>query len=603
MDIKVINLADKKEYVLTVAKAGENIMTCPVCSELRKKKTDKCFSFNAQKQAGRCNHCQVVLVEKKEFTQKTQIVEFKRPLFKNNTNYSPNVQKFFSERKISEKTLLKNKVTESTEWMPKAQKEVSTINFNYFRNGELINIKYRAGGKDFKLSKDAELIFYNLDCAINNDTIIIVEGEMDCLAMYEAGYKNCISVPNGAGIGKINFEYLDNCIDSFNEDTKFILAVDNDAPGVHLQNELARRLGFENCSRVTFKDCKDANDCLIKYGIQGIIDSISERKEFPIEGVFNAKDIQDDIYNYYNNGLPKGCGVDMYELDTYIRFQEGYITTITGIPGHGKSEFLDFIICKLNIIHGWKFALYSPENHPLELHFSKFAEKIIGKPFEGNGKISNLELEGMINYHSNNFYFINPKEDFTIDNILIAVKSLIRKKGVKAFVIDAWNKLDHHYSNNETKYISEQLDKLSMFCEKNKVHLFLVAHPTKIQKDKGTGLYEIPNLYNISGSANFYNKTANGLTVYRNFTENITEVYIQKVKFKHWGKIGCVHLAWDYNNGRYYKGEPNNDNWLHQKEFKQVAITENKEFLTERKPITPSKSELDELENNKDVVF
>jgi twinkle protein len=156
---------------------------------------------------------------------------------------------------------------------------------------------------------------------------------------------------------------------------------------------------------------------------------------------------------------------------------------------------------------------------------------------------------------------------------------LVRKKGIKGFVIDAWNKLDHQYTQNETKYISEQLDKLAMFCEKNKIHLFLVAHPTKIQKDKSTGLYDIPNLYNISGSANFYNKTANGLTIYRNFAENITEVYIQKVKFKHWGKVGCVHLAWDFNNGRYYKGAPDNSNWLSDKE---QTLQTNTGFLDEK---------------------
>lgn len=592
MELKVINLADKKEYIISVNKTGENQMVCPVCSPDRKNKTAKCFSFNGQKSAGRCNHCQVVLVEKKEFEPKVKEIVYKQPLFKSNTNYSPNVVKFFSDRKIDEKTLIEFKITETKEWMPKAQKEVLAINFNYFRNGELINVKYRGANKDFKLFKDAELIFYNLDCAIDNETIIIVEGEMDCLAMAQSGYKNCISVPNGAGMGKINFDYLDNCIDSFNENTKFILAVDNDSAGLHLQNELARRLGFENCSKVVFKDCKDANDCLIKYGVQGIIDSMGDKKEFPIEGVFNASDISESIYDYYNNGLPKGCGVDLYELDAYIKFQPGYITTITGIPGHGKSEFLDFILCKLNIIHDWKIALYSPENHPLELHFSKFAEKITGKPFEGNNRMNEVELKSMINYHSKNFYFINPKEDFTIDNILLTVKSLVRKKGIKAFVIDAWNKLDHHYTTNETKYISEQLDKLSTFCEKQKVHLFLVTHPTKIQKDKATGNYEVPNLYNISGSANFYNKTANGITVYRNFAENTTEIYIQKVKFKHWGSTGCVHLAWDRTNGRYYKGLPNNDNWL--SNDKQLPLSVNVDFLKTKAEIKADEEQWDE---------
>lgn len=577
----IIDLNTKTEYQIEVSKNGENQMICPVCSHTRKKKTDKCFSFNLLKGAGRCNHCGVVLLEKKEFVKLPPQIEYKRPLFKSDTNYPLSVQTFFKQRCISEKTLNKFKVTHGTEFMPQFNKEVPTINFNYFRNGELINVKYRGAKKSFKLFKDAELIFYNLDCAINNKTIIIVEGEMDALAMAESGYENVISVPNGANLNKNNLQYLDNSIDFFTEDNKFILALDNDQAGLNLQNELARRLGFENCHYVRFKDCKDANDCLIKYGIQGIIESMGDKKEFPIEGVFNATDIEEQIYDFYNNGLPKGEGIGLAEFDLFLRFQTGYLTTITGIPGHGKSEFLDFLLCKLNVLHGWKCALYSPENHPLELHFSKFAEKIIGKAFEGYKKMNNIELNAMIKYHSNNFFFINPKEDFSLDNILDAVKALIRKKGINSFVIDAWNKLDHKYNESETKYVSQQLDKIVMFCERNKVHCFLVAHPTKITKDKNTGLFDVPNLYSISGSANFYNKTANGMTVYRNYQTGLTEVYIQKVKFKHWGQTGSIQFAWDRYNGRYYKGNPDYESWLNVEGGKQNELQQNNEFLKE----------------------
>jgi len=580
-DLKVINLVDKKEYIISPNKTGENTIICPVCSHDRKKKTDKCFGFNLHKGVGKCNHCGVVLVEHKEFEKKHTQIEYKRPKYVSGTMYSKNVLEFFTARKVSENTLLELKVSEGLEWMPQFNANVPTIQFNYFRNGELINTKFRGKSKSFKLFKDGELILYNLDCSINHETIIIVEGEMDCLAIYECGFKNVVSVPNGANTGKNNLTYLDNCIDSFSENTKFILALDNDTAGINLQNELARRLGFENCTKVTFKDCKDANDCLIKYDKQTVINCIQEAKEFPITGVFNANDIEADIYNYYNNGLPSGCGIGMAEMDMHLKFQEGYLTTITGIPGHGKSEFLDFLLCRLNISHDWKTALYSPENHPLELHFSKFAEKITGKSFEGNNKMSPLDLRQMIKYHAENFFFINPETDFKLENILDSVRQLVRKKGVKAFVIDAWNKLDHQYTTNETKYISEQLDKITMFCEKNKVHCFLVAHPTKIQKDKATGKYEIPNLYSISGSANFYNKTANGITVYRDFETGTTEIYIQKVKFKHWGKVGCVQFAWDYTNGRYYKGQPNSDSWINVEQPK--PLENNTNFLTETK--------------------
>lgn len=559
----VLDLTDKKEYTIEVTKNGENLMLCPVCSHTRKKKTLKCFSFNLQKNAGRCNHCGVVLVAKEDKPIEYKQKEYKKPLWKNNTNLSNKAVQWFENRKIAQSTLNEFKVTEGLEWMPQTQKNENTIQFNYFKFGELVNIKYRDGSKNFKLFKEAEMIFYNLDATINNNVIIIVEGEIDVLAMAQSGFKNVISVPNGCNDkGKINMDYLDNCIDYFADDCKFILALDNDKVGNRLKDELARRLGYENCSTVIFKDCKDANDCLIKYGILGVTEAIETAKEFPIEGVFNSIDIQESIWDYYNNGLPSGFGIGLYEFDMFLKFQPGYLTVITGIPGHGKSEFLDFLICKLNVLHDWKFALYSPENHPLQLHFSKLAEKIIGKPFEGNNKMSGIDLKNTIEYLKDVFYFVNPVEDFGLDNILTAVKSLVRKKGVKAFVIDAWNKLEHNYTTNETKYISEQLDKIVSFCEKNSVHCFLVAHPTKIQKDKQSGKFEIPNLYSISGSANFYNKAANGITVYRDYENYTTEVYIQKVKFKHWGQTGCCQFAWDKTNGRYYKGSPTYESWI-----------------------------------------
>ena len=139
-------------------------------------------------------------------------------------------------------------------------------------------------------------------------------------------------------------------------------------------------------------------------------------------------------------------------------------------------------------------------------------------------------------YFDKNFFLIAPPEDFTLDNILATIKQLIRKQGISAFVIDAWNTLDHKYSGDETKYISEQLSKLSLFCQVNNVHFFLIAHPRKMGKVNGE--WEVPNLYSINGSAAFFNKFANGICVHRD--SNGVQIHIQKVKFKHWGKQGNV---------------------------------------------------------------
>jgi twinkle protein len=99
----------------------------------------------------------------------------------------------------------------------------NTIQFNYYVGGQLTNIKYRDARKNFKLYKGAEKVFYNIDNIVGHDTCIIVEGEMDVLALHEAGIPNAISVPNGATLNTNNLDYLDNCIDYFDDKSKIIM--------------------------------------------------------------------------------------------------------------------------------------------------------------------------------------------------------------------------------------------------------------------------------------------------------------------------------------------------------------------------------------------
>jgi twinkle protein len=200
----------------------------------------------------------------------------------------------------------------------------------------------------------------------------------------------------------------------------------------------------------------------------------------------------------------------------------------------------------------------------MHLHHARITSKLAGKRF-GSNTMSREEVQASIDIFSEYFYFINPKEDFTLDAILDAAKQLVKKKGIKAFVIDAYNKLDHQYEGSETQYISRSLDKIAMFCMRYGVHAFIVAHPTKMKKDEQNN-FLVPTLYDISGSAHFYNKTHNGITIYKRKIENdvyITEIHVQKVKFKHWGKEGVVSMTFDYNKGGRFMGNTvDNRNYL-----------------------------------------
>jgi twinkle protein len=94
---------------------------------------------------------------------------------------------------------------------------------------------------------------------------------MDCLSLHEAGIHNSVSVPNGASMGNQKLEYLDNCWEAFEGAKRIVLAVDSDAAGLSLREELARRLGKERCYTVSYPDgCKDANDVLLKHGKEAV---------------------------------------------------------------------------------------------------------------------------------------------------------------------------------------------------------------------------------------------------------------------------------------------------------------------------------------------
>ena len=545
---------------------GEVPTICPQCSHTRKKSNDKCLSVNLDKQVWRCNHCNWSGFLKNSMKK----IEYKRPEWTNRTDLSEVVVKWFEQRGISQQTLTSQKVTESTEWMPKANKEVLTINFNYFRNDELINIKYRAKDKDFKMHKDAELIFYNLDGIKDADTCYIVEGEMDALSLIQAGIKNVVSVPNGATISTNNLSYLDNCFEYFINKKEIILWVDNDIAGRKLKYDLAERLGFDRCKYIEIEECKDANEYLIKHGLNAVITAYSKAVYFPMEGVYTISDVSNEIDDMYINGLDRGVSTEIPNFN--LNFVKGYLTVITGIPSHGKSDFLDYICLQLRIKHDWRGCFYSPENRPTQLHFSKMVRKISGKHWDGENRISMDEVNEIKAYLDKYVWFLKPEKDFTLTSILKQISAIKIRYGLEYFVIDAWNKIEH--ADDKTSYIGKCLDEIVTFCDINNVHCFLVAHPTKIKKNLQTGKYEVPTLYDIAGSANFYNKADNGICVYRDFEEQKTFVHIQKIKFDHWGTEGMAEFTYDVRSKRYISDRIDNQSWIRKKSLYEELIDE-----------------------------
>lgn len=541
--MKIINLNTKNIFTVDYSKPNENQSKCPECSQTRKHKNNKSFSWNNSKMTGYCQNCQGRFVEFKTVREK---INYFIPTWGNKTELTDGAVKWFEGRKITQKTLIQLKIYSDLEFMPQDNKETGVVCMPYFYNDKLFNIKYRTKDKHFKLVKDAEKIFYNLDCVSKYNEIIITEGEIDAMSFIEVGINNVISVPNGANN---TGDYINNYIELF-DNKKIIIAVDNDLAGLSLKDELIRRFGSENCYTINFKECKDANEFLIKYGALALQDAYANKQEIQIDGIINIDKCYDDIYSLYLNGMQKGKLIND-ELDNIISWESGRLAIWTGIPTHGKSEYLDEVCVKLNYLHNWKVAYFSPENYPIKYHFAKLASKISGLPFNSY-KLSNEEFESIYDYIENNFYFIYPEEDYTLDSILDKAKYLVRKNGIKILNLDPYNKFEHLQGNeSETNYISKFLDKLAVFAKKYDVLINLVAHPTKMKKIKDSFKYEVPTLYDIAGSAHFANKADYGLTIYRDFEKCQTEIYVNKVKFKHLGDGGVIYKTYNYFNGRY----------------------------------------------------
>ena len=535
---------------------GKSQGICPICSPDRKPKNEKakCASYDWDRGIGTCHNCnksfQMHTYKRKGATEKVYV----KPEVTEYKDVSPKVVEWFKTRGISEQTLKDLKVSEASEYMPQTGKNENVIQFNYFIGEQLINIKSRDGRKHFKLHKGAEKVFYNINSIVGFDYCIIVEGEMDVLALHEAGITNAISVPNGATLNSNNLDYLDGCIDYFEDKTKIIIAVDSDPAGLALQNELIRRLGSEDCHIATFEDCKDANEYLIKYGPEKLSERIGKSNPVPLENVLTFKDIEDDVTDFVRNGFKPGFQIGLSNFDNIFSTYTGQFITVTGIPSSGKSDFVDQMVVGYNNNYGWKTAYASPENHPTYLH----AHKLMRKTWQGMPGVDDINTDKwkQIASHVNDNYFFIDMERYTLEAVLKKGAELVKRKGIKCLVIDPFNKVRSNDASGDVNvYTLEYLSKIEIFAKKYEVLVMVVAHPTKMYKDSN-GKIEEPTMYNIKGGGEWYDASYHGLLVHRNYEDKTVKVKVLKCKFQNLGENGAeCHFKWEPNSGGFIPHE------------------------------------------------
>ena len=536
---------------------------CPSCSRTRRKSRDKCLSVNLDEKVWNCHHCGwkgSLPKETPAYIRKPR-KEFSKPAQPKAEGISQKFLDWFASRGISPEVLKRNKITTGKQYFPQLEKETDAILFPCYRGDDLVNVKYRGPDKAFRMEKGAERIFWGLPDV--SSTTVIVEGELDKLAIEMAGLKNCISVPDGApspssGNYESKFTFLDEpCLEDVET---FILAVDNDAAGKVLEAELSRRLGVEQCERVEWPEgCKDANDVLLNHGADALASCLINSKPYPVKGVYSPSDFSSRVLSRYERGQDKGESTGWRTLDELYTVRPGEWTLFVGQPGHGKSNFLDALA--LNLANkGWRFGVCSPENQPIDRHLVALIEKHQRAPFHDGPRqrMSKGEVSSSLEWLEEHFKFILLEDDQTVDNILSLARVLVRREGIRGLIIYPWNELDHSRPSSltETEYISQSLSKIRQFARMNDVHVWVVVHPTKLQKDKD-GNYPVPTPYDASGSAHWRNKADNALSIWRDYSSlhDEVEIHVQKIRFRDVGKVGMCSLVYDHVCGGYT--EPN----------------------------------------------
>jgi twinkle protein len=451
------------------------------------------------------------------------------------------------------------------------------IVFPSIEHGVVVNEKYRAPGKRFWQKPGGKKTFINSDVLDDpllqlteregGVPLVITEGELDMHTAIDVGFPHTVSVPDGAppateasrplepitpeteSGGK--FEFMWNNMERLKKIRRFIIAVDNDPPGQRLAQELVRRLSASCCYSVSYPvGCKDLNDVLTNHGADAAKAVIDGAKPYPIKGLYTLAD-------YPESGQIETFSTGWGNMDHLFKVFFPSLIVVTGIPSHGKSTFITNFLVHQATRHGFKSAMFSPEM-PVVPHLRDKIRRMAGaSPLE---RLTAEQIGNLDDWINHNFVFIDydingeDDEDITIEWLMKKAYEAIIRHGIRFLVIDPWNEVEHAKDRHEsiTEYINRAVRQLRRFAIRHGICVILIAHPTKdVAKE---GKQRVPTLYDIDGSAAWFNKPDIGIIVDRpDANVDETDVYVAKVRFEGTGEKGFQRLAFDRETSRFLR--------------------------------------------------
>lgn len=563
-----------------VACRGSGRIRCPFCSHERRKKNLKDMSVTVfdNRVVYHCHHCgeadKVWLQDRHETTGRGRRAVAK-PL--EQSEISENLGRWLETRQISADTAKRAGCSETQAYFGRIQSKAPAIAFPYYNKTRIYSHKIRSyPDKDFLCNGSPQTMF-NSHMVEWTGELVIVEGEMDVLSCLEAGVENVVSVPNGAfksSGSDAPLRFLKNHSDDLQGTKKIVIFTDADESGESMGAELARRLGRERCWQVTMPEgCKDANDILVKHGKEALKKAVEEATPWPIAGLHDAEHYTSKVMDMWSKGLGKGETTGLRDLDDFYSILPGQLTVVTGHPSNGKSEMVDQFMVHLAETKGWKFAIASFENEP-QIHITKLISKYIGLPFFNGpaGRMNETQRNKGLEFVQRNFSFLFSSDSnlTSLDSILERLKVAVLRHGIRGAVIDPYNYIAKPNDMSETEWVSLMLSKVRQFAQANGIHVWFVAHPTKMQRS-ADGEMPVPKGNSISGSAAWWTKADMGITVHRPDPEfsTQTDVHVWKVRFGWTGRQGKSEVYFNEHANRFvaigdivtpkdFGGEPKN---------------------------------------------
>ena len=527
-------------------KGIEYVMNCPFCEDTEKKfainansGAYKCFHLNKCGASGSITDFQRALGDEPERLRhinysKPQKVNYTRPKKGVAKKINNGIEEWLAKRKITKEAIQSFKL---------GQKDQNTLMIPYFKDGELVNVKYRTiSDKKMWNDKNTEPVLYNRD-SVSGTELTICEGELDAIALAIYGV-NAVSVPNGTS----DLRWIENEWEWLEKFVKVNLIMDNDHAGQTAVKEIVSRLGEWRCFNVILP-MKDANECLVN-GIkpEEIISCIENAKDFDMNNLTDTASFISAVKKRHNNKT-LGALTPFQKLDYLLKgLRPQELTVLSGNSGSGKSTIINQFI--LNLARaGHKSCIAS-----LEMPAEAYLEWVVMQE-SYNGNIEDADIERVLTRLKDFFKIVDVDSELDAPALFDYWEFAAKKYGVKFFFLDSLMRINMEGRNEyaeQKKFVSDLLT----FTKKHKCHIFLVAHPRKGETDQKT-----PGKVDVAGTANITNLAHNVLMLWRTSPEAknkaeekgeaLSDAVLYLKKNRTYGLEGIVPLNFNYNTKLY----------------------------------------------------